>query len=323
MNFARRLIAVGLIALVAAASAAAQPYPNRPIRLVVPFPPGTTSDFLARTIGAALGERYKVQVVVDNRPGAGGLIGTPLVLQAAPDGYTIGLFGNPYLTSPMLQKKAPYRPFQDGTPIVQIAEMANIVVVSLHVPAKTLQKFIDYAKARPGQLNYMSVGVGSISHFGAEIIVRAANLQTVHVPFKILGDGWSDLFAGRVHFSVLPGPTAMPMVRDKRVHALVVTTPSRIPALPEVPTVAEAGLPAAEHVPWFGVFAPAGTPKSLVNKLSADITAIVRDPLTKQRIETQGADPVENSSPEAFLKLLKSENARFAKLIKDAGMEQQ
>jgi tripartite-type tricarboxylate transporter receptor subunit TctC len=319
----RAWIALGIAALLAAANVAAQQYPTRPIRLVVPFPPGTASDFLGRTIGTALTDLYKVQVVVDNRPGAGGLVGTPIVLQATPDGHTIGLFGSPYLTAPMLQKKAPYDPFKDGAPLTQVAGIPNIVGVSNTVPAKTLQEFIAYAKARPGQLNFASVGMGSIAHFGGEIVARAANLQTVHVPYKILADGWSDLFSGRTHFFVFAAPAAVPMVKDGRVRAIAVTTPKRIPALPDVPTVAEAGLPAAEHVAWFGIFAPAGTPKSLVNKLAADLNLILRDAQTKQRFLTQGADPIDYSSPEAFMKLLRSENVRFAKLIQEAGLQLQ
>ena len=323
MNNWRGLIAAGVAALLVTATAAAQSFPNRPIRLVVPFPPGTASDFLGRTIGGALTDLYKVQVVVDNRPGAGGLVGTPIVLQATPDGHTIGLFGSPYLTAPMLQKKAPYDPFKDGAPLTQVAGIPNIVGVSNTVPAKTLQEFIAYAKARPGQLNFASVGMGSISHFGGEIVARAANLQTVHVPYKILADGWSDLFSGRTHFFVFAAPAAVPMVKDGRVRAIAVTTPKRIPALPDVPTVAEAGLPAAEHVAWFGMFAPAGTPKGLVNKLAADLNLILREAQTKQRFLTQGADPIDYSSPEAFMKLLKSENVRYAKLIKEAGLQLQ
>lgn len=319
----RAWIALGIAALLAAANVAAQQYPSRPIRLVVPFPPGTASDFLGRTIGAALTDMYKVQVVVDNRPGAGGLVGTPIVLQATPDGHTIGLFGSPYLTAPMLQKKAPYDPFRDGAPLTQVAGIPNIVGVSNTVPAKTLQEFIAYAKARPGQLNYASVGVGSIAHFGGEIVARAAGLQTVHVPYKILADGWSDLFSGRTHFFVFAAPAAVPMVKDGRVRAIAVTTPKRIPALPDVPTVAEAGLPAAEHTAWFGMFAPAGTPKSLINKLAADLNLILREAQTKQRFLTQGADPIDYSSPDAFMKLLRSENVRFAKLVKEANIQPQ
>ncbi len=262
-------------------------------------------------------------MVVDNRPGAGGLVGTPLVLTASPDGYTMGLFGSPYLTSPMLQQKPPYRPFEDGAPLLQVAGIPNIVGVSNHLPAKTLQEFIAYAKARPGQLNYASVGVGSIAHFGAEIVARAANLQTVHVPYKLLADGWSDIISGRTHFFVFAAPAAVPMLKDGRARAIAVTTPRRIPALPDVPTVAEAGLPAAEHTAWFGMFVPAGTPKALVNKLAGDIRTVLRDPQTKQRFLTQGAEPVDDSSPEAFMKLLRSENARYAKLIKEAGMQLQ
>jgi tripartite-type tricarboxylate transporter receptor subunit TctC len=316
-------IALGIAALLAAANVAAQQYPNRPIRLVVPFPPGTASDFLGRTLGAALTDIYKVQVVVDNRPGAGGLVGTPIVLQATPDGHTIGLFGSPYLTAPMLQKKAPYDPFKDGAPLTQVAGIPNIVGVSNTVPAKTLQEFIAYAKARPGQLNYASVGVGSIAHFGGEIVARAAGIQIVHVPYKILGDGWSDILSGRTQFFVFAAPAAVPMVKDGRVRAIAVTTPKRIPALPDVPTVAEAGLPAAEHTAWFGMFAPAGTPKALINKIVADLNSILREAQTKQRFLTQGADPVDYSSPEAFMKLLRSENVRFAKLIKEANIQPQ
>ncbi|HXF65271.1 MAG TPA: tripartite tricarboxylate transporter substrate binding protein [Burkholderiales bacterium] len=323
MKNLRWLLAAGVAMLSLAAAAAAQPFPSRPIRLVVPFPPGTASDFLGRTLGQALTELYKVQVVVDNRPGAGGLVGTPIVLGATPDGHTIGLFGSPYLTSPMLQRKPPYEPLKDGVPVVQIAGIPNVVGVSNHLPVKTLPEFIAYARARPGQLNYASVGVGSIAHFGAEIVARAAGLQAVHVPYKILADGWSDLFSGRTHFFVFAAPAAVPMVKEGRVRALAVTTPSRIPALPEVPTVAEAGLPAAEHTAWFGIFAPAGTPRALVSRLARDISAVVREPQTRQRFLTQGAEPVGDSSPEAFMKLLRAENARFARLVKEAGMQLQ
>jgi tripartite-type tricarboxylate transporter receptor subunit TctC len=315
-----RVFLAAALAAACVAAAAAQPFPSRPIRLVVPFPPGTASDYLARTIGAELTERYKVQVVVDNRPGAGGLVGTPIVLGATPDGHTLGLFGNPYLTSPMLQKKPPYRPFEDGVGVVQIAVIPNIVGVTNHLPVHTLREFVEYAKARPGALNFASVGVGSIAHFGAEIVARAAGLRVVHVPYKILADGWSDLFSGRTHFFVFAAPAAVPMVKDGRVRALAVTTPRRIAALPEVPTVAEAGLPAAEHTAWFGIFAPGATPKRIVSRLAADINAVVRDPRVKERFERQGAEPVERSSPEAFLELLKSENARFEKLVREAGL---
>lgn len=331
MDFPRVLRAIGLFLLLAATTAAAQPastgsgqaYPSRPIRLVVPFPPGTSSDFLGRTIGTALGEIYKVQVVVDNRPGAGGLVGTPIVLAAAANGYTIGLFGPPYITSALLQVKRPYDPLKDGAPIVQVAGIPNIVGVSLTVPAKTFQEFVAYAKARPGQLNYASVGVGSIAHFGAEILNRAAGIQAVHVPYKILGDAWAEMFTGRVHYFVFAAPAAMPMVKDGRVRAVAVTTPNRIPALPDTPTVAQAGLPAAEHVAWFGIFAPAGTPKSLVARLATDITAILRNPETKAQFERQGADPVGDSSPEALAKLVKVEYARYVKLIKEANIQPQ
>ncbi len=323
MRALQRVFLVVLGVALTQGALAADPYPSRPIRLVVPFPPGTASDFLGRTIGSALTDLYKMQVVVDNRPGAGGLVGTPIVLQATPDGHTLGLFAPPYLTSPMLQKKPPYRPLQDGVPVVQVAGIPNVIGVSNLVPAKSLQEFIAYARARPGELNYASVGVGSISHLSAEILNGAAGLKTVHVPFKLLADGWTEIFSGRVHLFVFTGPSSVPMVKDGRVRALAVSTARRLPALPDVPTVAEAGLPAAEHTAWFGVFVPAGTPKALVSKLAADTTAVVRKPETKALFERQGADPVENSSPEAFARLVKSEYGRYSKLIKDAGIQPQ
>ncbi|MGH8642771.1 MAG: Bug family tripartite tricarboxylate transporter substrate binding protein, partial [Burkholderiales bacterium] len=252
-----------------------------------------------------------------------GLVGTPIVLQATPDGHTLGLFAPPYLTSPMLQKKAPYRPLQDGIPVVQVAGIPNVIGVSNQVPAKSLREFIAYARARPGELNYASVGVGSISHLSAEILNGAAGLKTVHVPFKLLADGWTEIFSGRVHLFVFTGPSSVPMVKDGRVRALAVSTARRIPALPDVPTVAEAGLPAAEHTAWFGVFAPAGTPKAIVNKLAGDLNRILREAQTQQRFLTQGAEPVDYSSPEAFMKLLRSENVRYARLIKEAGLQLQ
>lgn len=323
MKFLSAFVAAGLAAVLGAGTAAAQQFPSKPIRLVVPFPPGTASDFLGRTISIALSDLYKVQVVVDNRPGAGGLVGTPIVLSATPNGHTVGLFGPPYLTSVMLQDKAPYQPLRDGVPVVQIAGMPSIMGVSLTVPAKTLQEFIAYAKARPGQLNFASVGVGSIAHFSAEILVRAAHLKTVHVPYKNISDAWTEMFAGRIHFFVFAAPAAMQMVRDGRVRALAVNSPKRIPALPDVPTVAEAGLPAAENVAWFGIFAPAGTPKSLVNKLNADINKVVRDPDAQEKFGRQGAEPVFDSTPESFGKLVKAEYVIYQKLIKEAGLKQQ
>lgn len=317
------LCAVGLAATVAGvpvAAAAQQQFPTKPIRLVVPFPPGAASDFLARVLGQKLGDIYGQQTVVDNRPGAGGLIGSQIVLKGAPDGYTLGIVGQPHLTNTLIRAPKPYDAFKDFTSIGMVASIPNVIVIGNGVQAKNVLELIALAKAKPGSLNFGSAGVGSSSHLAGELFVGAANIKTVHVPFKSLADVFSEMIAGRVHFYVFPLPAAMPMLKEGRLKAIAVATPKRAAALPDVPTTAESGLPQYQSDSWFGIVAPAGVPKAVVSKLNGDMVRVLKEQDTFERFEKQGAEPAPGT-PEAFQKLQVEEFARISKLVKSLGIK--
>ena len=324
MKFSHVAIAAGLAALVAAATAAAQPFPDRPIRMIVPLPPGTASDFLARTLGLSLSDAYKQQVVVDNRPGAGGLIGSGIVAKSSADGYTLAMVAPPHVVGPLLQLNPPYRPLEDFAAVVEVASLPNVVVVAPGVPAKNLQELIALIKPKPGQFNYASVGFGTSSHLAPEILNRAAGISVVHVPFKVIPDVMSEMAAGRVHYTVFTAPASLTMLRgDAKLRAIAVTSAKRSATFPDLPTVAEAGLPEATSDAWFGILAPAGTPRKVIMQLNADVVKILRQPETRDKFARQGAELVDDTSPDGFAKLMKAEYTRYQKLIKDAGLKQQ
>ena len=305
----------------AASSTGAGPvYPSKPIRLVVPFPPGAASDFLARSVAQKLSEIYKQQFVIDNRPGAGGLIGSQIIAKAAPDGYTLGLIGQPHLSNVLIREQKPYDPLKDFTAISLVASLPNVIVIGNGVPAKNVTELIALAKAKPGTLNYGSAGVGSSSHLAAAMFVSAAGIQAVHVPFKVLGDIFGEMIAGRVHFYIFPLPAVMPMLKEGRLRAIAVATPKRAVALPDVPTTAESGFPQYQSDSWFGFVAPAGVSKAMVAKFNADTVKVLRDPDTQERFLKQGAE-ARSSSPEGFYEMQKEEYKRLARLIKEIGMK--
>jgi tripartite-type tricarboxylate transporter receptor subunit TctC len=306
---------------VPAVTAVAQEFPTRPIRLVVPFPPGSASDFLARTFGLKLSDFYKQQVVVDNRPGAGGLIGSQILVGAVPDGHTLALVGPPHIASALMQAKLPYRPVEDVTPISLLANIPNVIVVSPNLAANTLPEMANLMRAKPGAYNYATLGFGSLAHLAAEIVNRAAKIDTVHVPFKTLADVNTEMLAGRVHFILATTPTAVTLTREGKLRPIAVTSPKRAASLPDVPTVAEQGMPAAESVAWFGIVGPPNLPRKLVARLHADFQGILKHPDTRDRFLKQGGEVTLDSTPESFLALMKSEFARFAKLIKEAGIK--
>ena len=317
------MIAVAVFAIAIPASAYSESYPSRPIRLIVPFSAGVSSDFMARTVGQALTDIYKRQVVVDNRPGAGGLIGGTLVATASPDGYTLGLASTSHVVGPLLQKKPPYRPIEDFTPVAQLASVISVLVAAPNVPAKTVQELVALAKAKPGALNYASIGAGTAAHISAEVFNRAAGINVVHVPFKTAADVFAAMVTNQVHYLVFVMPAVTPMLKDGRLRALAVTGAARSTALPDVPTVSEAGLPAAEVDTIFGIVAPAVVPKGIVAKLHQDIVGILRQPETAQRFATQGAVPTVNTTPENYSKKLRADYERYRKLIQEIGLEPQ
>ena len=297
-------------------------YPEKPIRMIVPFPPGSASDFLARTVGQKLNEQYGQQVVIDNRPGAGGVVGSTMITKAVPDGYTLGLIGQPYLITAILQKDAPYRALEDVATIAQVAALANVLVIAPNLPIKTTAELIALAKAKPGELNFGSAGIGASSHIAGEAFKAAAGINVVHVPFKLLSDVFTEMIAGRVHMYVFPLPAVMPMLKDGKLHVLAVGTAQRVPSLPGVSTISESGLPGFQSLSWFGVVAPSKISRAIVQQLNKDIIAILQQPDTKERFMRQGAEAV-ITTPEDFQKLMQSEYAKYQKLVKDAGISAQ
>ncbi len=318
-----RWIAAAVAVLLAAGAAIAQDkYPTKPIRMVVPFPPGSASDFLARTLGQRLSEPYGQQVVIDNRPGAGGIVGSTLIARGATDGYTLGMIGQPHLMQPLLQKDPPYRALEDIATVTQVASLPNVLVVAPNLPVKTVGDLIALAKSKPGQLNFGSAGIGASSHIAGEAFKAAAGINVVHVPFKLIGDIFTEMLAGRVHLYMFPLPAVMPMLKGGKLHVLAVGTPQRTPSLPGVPTIAESGLPGFQSESWFGVVAPAKTSRAIVMRLNKDIIDVLKTADLKESFLRQGADPV-FGTPEAFLKLMQAENANYQKLVKDAGISTQ
>ena len=298
-----------------------QAYPSKPIRMIVASSPGTSSDLFARLVGQHLTELYGQQVIADNRAGAGGLIGNDIVSKAVPDGYTLALIGSTRIVSALLRKDSPYHPINDTTTIAEVASIPNALVVAPSVPAKSVKEFVAYAQTRPGQLNFASVGIGSSAHIAAEIFVRATNVKVVHVPFKVLGDVYPAMISNQVHFYVFTVPATLPMLRDGRLRALAVTTAQRTPVMPDIQTVVEAGFPAAQFENWSGIVAPPRTPKRVVEQLHRDIVKTLSNSLIKEQFLRLGAVPKVDTTPDGFMRLLKSEYTRYQEIIQAIGMQ--
>lgn len=311
-----------LAALLATAATAQTTYPDKPIRMIVPFPPGSASDFLARTVGQKLNEKYGQQVVIDNRPGAGGVVGSGMIAKAVPDGYTLGMIGQPFLINAILQKDAPYRALEDVATVAQVAYLANVLVVTPGLGVKSTAELIAMAKAKPGELNFGSAGIGASSHIAGEAFKSAAGINVVHVPFKLLSDVFTEMVAGRVHIYMFPLPAVMPMLKDGKLQVLAVGTTQRVASLSGVPTIAESGLPGFQSQSWFGVVGPVRMAKPIVQQLNKDIVAILQQADTKERFLRQGAEAV-LTTPEEFQKLMQAEFAKYQKLVKDAGISAQ
>ena len=315
-----RRFAVGAVLLACSAAAWAQSYPVKPIRFVAAFPAGGPSDIVARAIGKRMSEVLGQPVVVENRTGAGGNIGAEAVARSAPDGYTV-LLGGSYLTiAPSLYSKLPFDPEKDFAPIGLLVSNQYVLVTHPAVPARTTRELIRLAKARPGQLNYGSAGIGSPPHLAGELLKTMAGIDANHVPYKGASPALVDLIGGHIDFYFGGISGTLPHVRSGKINALAVTSSRRSSQLPAVPTVAESALPGYDITTWFGLLAAAGTPRDIVNRLNAVIVGIVNEPEMKSYLIGQGVDPVTNT-PEQFAAYIKSEVPKFAKIVRAAGIK--
>ena len=316
------LAAAGVSAGVGAQPAATEPaYPARPVRIVVPFTPGSATDIIARVVAPRLAERWGRPVVIDNRPSAGGIVACTTVAEATPDGHTLLVTGSNFAGSAALYVgKLPYDAVRDFSGITQFATTPLVLVVAPSLGVKSVKEFLALAREKKGQLNFGSTGLGSGPHYGAELFMLAAGIGAVHVPYRGSPESLTDLMAGRVHFILSPVLAASPLVKGGRLLALGVTTTYRAQAMPDVPTIAEAGLPGFEYQGWYGMLAPGKTPRKIVNLLSAEVGGILDLPETRERIANQGA-AARRSTPEAFDKIVREEIATRTKVWKAAGVK--
>ncbi|MGZ8209130.1 MAG: Bug family tripartite tricarboxylate transporter substrate binding protein [Burkholderiales bacterium] len=314
-------IAAGVVLAIACGQTAAQEkWPVKPIRMVVPFPNTAASDALSRIVGERLGQMYGQQFVIDNRPGAGGLIGSELIRNAAPDGYTFGMVGQPHLSNVLLRDTKPYDPLKDFTAITLVGITPNVLVIGKGVEAKTIPELIALAKAKPGALNYGSAGVGSSSHLAGALFTSKAKINVVHVPFRAGGDSRSALLAGAIHFYVFPLPAIVGGLRAGQFRGLAIASQKRAEALPDLQTSAEAGFPEYISESWFGIVAPRALPRQFITRLNADTVKVLQEPGTREKIVRSGAEP-RPSTPEGFAKLQRDEYVELGKLIKEIGMK--
>ena len=305
---------------VACATAQAQDYPVRPIRLIAGTSPGGVTDLLARMASAGLAPVLGHSVVVDNRPGATGNVAMELVAKASPDGHTLLLIsGGNVVIAPYLYR-LPLDPPNDLMPVFNMAEAPHLLVVPGSLPVKDLREFIAYAKANPGKVNYGSAGSGSTPHLSADRFMRVAGLQMVHVPYKGIGPALPDLIAGRVQLLMVTLGSARPHLPSGAIKALAVSSPRRLAGIPEVPTAAEAGLPAWQMTTWFGVFAPRGTNPKIVGLINARLQALIDDPKSRQRLMDFGCEPV-GGSARSFAELVRSDYKLWGQLVKEAGVK--
>lgn len=316
--------AIAIAALFAAAQTgtATAAYPERPIRMIVPFAPGGGSDISARTMSEALGEALGTTIVIDNRPGAGSVLGTDLATQATPDGYTT-LLGNISMAfNAALYKKLPYNALRDLAPISLATEQPNIIVIHPSLPAKNLQEFTALARSQPGKLTYGSAGLGSGTHLAMEMLMMSQKINLIHVPYKGTGPAVAALLGNETNAFMSTFASALPHVKANRLRALAVTTRKRADTLPEVPTVEQSGVPGFEYATWYGVLAPAATPKPIIDKLNKAIVGVLSTPEMKDRYAKQGVTAIPTTSAE-FSRLFKSETDKWAKVVREAKIPQQ
>lgn len=316
----RKLLLV--LSLIFITAASAQEYPNKSIRIVTPWPPGGGADVVTRLIAAKLTEAWGQQIVVENKSGATGIIGTDMVVKSAPDGYTLILGTNAtHAIAPNLYSKMPYDQERDLTPITRVAAVPQILSVHPSVEAKTVLELIDLAKKNLRKLAFGSAGNGSTPHLAGEVFKTITGVNLLHVPYKGTGPSLMDTIGGVVQISFDTLPAALPHIKNGRLRALAILGPTHVAVLPGVPTIAEAGFPDAEAISWYGLFGPAGLPRPIVNKLHAEIVKIVRLPDVKSRLDVLGAEETSSASPEEFAAMVKADIAKFGKAVKASGLK--
>jgi tripartite-type tricarboxylate transporter receptor subunit TctC len=307
------------LALAGSAGVAAETWPARPVRIIVPFPPGSSPDLIARMLTDRLAQALGQPVIVENKPGAGGNLGTGLVARAAPDGYTLGLsIPGPLAVNTVLYRKMDYDPFKDLAPITLVALSPNVLVVDPRLGVNTVKEFIDYVKARPGKLNYGSVGNGSASHLTMELLKMRSGMDIVHVPYPGSPQVNTAIVSGQIQAGFVVPATAMPLAHAGRLKALAVTSSVRSVVVPELPTVAEAGFPGFESSAWIGIVAPARTPSPIVERLSHELVKIVRSQELREKMLRVYFQPV-GTAPEGLSNLMRAERDRWSKVIRQSG----
>jgi tripartite-type tricarboxylate transporter receptor subunit TctC len=310
-----------LLAMAFATAAAAQNFPSKPVRVVITYPPGGSTDVVGRALAAKLTEVLGQQVVVDNRGGAGGIIGSDIVAHATPDGYTVLLGTSAGMSiNPLLHKKLPYDVQRDFAPVSLVVINPQALVAHPALPANTVQELIKLARAKPGQINYASPGVGSPNHMGMELLKSMTGINVVHVPYKGGGPAMTELLAGQVQLLFNSIPSVLPQVKAGRLKALAVGSARRSPAMPDVPTVAESGVPGYEYATWYGLFTPAGTPRAVIAQLNKAVAAALKNPELAQSLAAQGSEP-NPTTPDELARFVKSEHDRWSRVVKAAHMK--
>jgi tripartite-type tricarboxylate transporter receptor subunit TctC len=295
-------------------------YPVKAIRIVVASSPGAADDFFARALASELEAFYGQRVVIDNRTGAGGLIGNTIVSKANANGYTLGMVGVTRLITELLRDPPPYRALADVVGVAHVASITNVLAVTPVIPVRTATEFARYARWRVGELNYASLGIGSASHVAGEIFTRALRIEAMHIPFRNLSDSHVEMRLGRVHYAVFTLPAVLTPVREGRLRALAVMTPERSAALPGVPAIAEVGMPEAQFDRWSGIVAPKGTPRRIVEQLHGDVVRGLRKPAVREMFVRQGAESTPEGTPDGFMRLMQEEYLRYQALIRERGI---
>jgi len=319
MKITGRLLA-GLLLLLSTAPAAAQEFPARPIKLIVPFPAGGPNDIIARIVGQRMSELTKQPVIIDNRGGQGGALGTDVVAKANPDGYTIGIVNCGALAINQSMEKVAYETLRDLAPVTLVVTVPEMLVVASNVPAKNMSELVALAKAQPGKLNFASTGPGSLPHLAGELLKLTAGIDTVHVPYRGAAPAITDLLGQQVQMTFLDLPAILPHIKSGALKPIALGTRVRAPTAPDVPTTVEVGMPELMIENWYGMIAPAGTPPAIIAALNKITVSALADAGVKEKLAEQGLTTV-GDSPEQFRAFIASETAKWAKVIKDAGIQ--